>query len=159
MKTEYSRRMISLLVLVTASVATYAADVAPPAKRAAVVATAKALLEPSPADAVQVPTDAKNPFDPTEVKVDKGAKVNRPESDYDLLVLLAAQLNPSGMFIMGDSPILLLGQKKAKVGDKLSIPFDDVAYEVEITAIERNTFSLRFNKAEFTRSIQPGKTP
>ena len=86
-------------------------------------------------------------------------KSGRPESDKDLLAILADEIHPTG--VMGRDELVLLrkGQKGVKVNDKLTLSFDGVPYEVEVTAIDNYNFSLRFNQAEITRPIKPGKNP
>src|SRR6202000_2327519 len=107
----------------------------------------------------------KNPFNPegfggpspeelAAIAAAKAAKTSRPATDRDLLFALAGKLTPTGTLFAAGEPILLFGQKKMKLGDRLSINFDGSAYEVIITAIERTSFTLKYNNEEYTRPIQ-----
>jgi hypothetical protein len=137
---------------------TTSADIGAPQKRLASIELASHLLKtPAPAE-IQVPDGLRNPFDPTA-----GAKAEmksgRPESDKDLLAVLADEIHPTGVMGRDELVLLLKGQKGVKVNDKLTLSFDGVPYEVEVTAIDNYNFSLRFNQAEITRPIKPGKNP
>jgi hypothetical protein len=133
-------------------------DIGAPAKRSASIELASRLLRTSSPEEIQVPDGLRNPFDPTA-----GARVEmksgRPESDKDLLALLADEIHPTGVMGRDVLVLLLKGQKGVKVNDKLTLSFDGAAYEVEVTAIDNYNFSLRFNQAEITRPIKPGKNP
>jgi len=50
--------------------------------------------------------------------------------------------------------LLLKGQKGVKLNDKLTLSFDGATYDVEVTAVDHKSFSLRFNQAEITRPIK-----
>jgi hypothetical protein len=75
--------------------------------------------------------------------------------DRDLLANIAGTITPSGTIQVGEKQILLFGQKKLKVGDSISIVFQGVAYELQITGIERASYTLRLNQEEITRPIKP----
>lgn len=72
----------------------------------------------------------------------------------DILQAIAASLTPSGNFVMNGEHTLVFGQKRVKAGDFLTITFEGAEYTLEITAIERTSFSLRLNREEFTRPIK-----
>ncbi|MFA5264782.1 MAG: hypothetical protein WC378_13245 [Opitutaceae bacterium] len=169
-------RFLSLL-LVTSFVASPAlcepqvkSDILPGAQRQPAVALAQKLA--------QVPAlsplshDLKSPFNPPgfeqEDEDEAKAKVAaaaaepvKPKGDRDILEIIASKVNPSGTFIMGGEPMLLISKKKFKIGDSLTIAFDGRDYEIEITSIERTSFSLRLNRAEISRPIKsaPAKNP
>ncbi len=82
------------------------------------------------------------------------AVVVAPKSDRDILQGIAANLKPSGNFVIDGEAILLFGQKRVKAGDHLTITFEGIEYALEITAIERTSFTLRLNREEFTRPIK-----
>lgn len=138
-----------------------ASDILPPQKRTASLDLARALLTTKP---VEISTDEiaqKNPFNPIKPIVESES-VARPSathgdalSERDLLQRLAVTVTPSGTMQLGDQLILLFGQKKLKVGDRLPIVFQGATYELQISAIERTSFSLRINNAEITRPIKP----
>ena len=77
-----------------------------------------------------------------------------PRSNRDLLQAIAANLQPSGFFILGDEPTLVFGQKRVKAGGTITIRFEDADYTLEIASIERPNFTLRLNREEFTRPIK-----
>ena len=154
----------SILALVLCAGSLYAqpvvtADIEAPQKRAVSVELAARILKAPSPEEIQVPDGLRNPFDPTaEAKVEM--KSGRPGSDKELLELLADQLKPTGVMGRDDAMVLLLkGQKGVKLNDKLTLSFDGAAYEVEVSAIDNTSFSLRFNQAEITRPIKPGKNP
>jgi hypothetical protein len=82
----------------------------------------------------------------------------KPTTNLGLLELIASRINPSGTLILGGEPLLIFGQKRLRVGDRLTVTYDGLDYPLELTAIERTTFTLRLNSDEITRRIQPGKS-
>jgi hypothetical protein len=74
-----------------------------------------------------------------------------------VLEQLADRIVPSGIFHMGGKAILLFGQKKLTIGDRLTITFEGSNFDLVITAIGSTTFTLRYNSEEITRSLKPGK--
>jgi hypothetical protein len=136
-----------------------AVDVLPPAKRAATVELASKLLSPPASPAAAGPNV--NPFTLNGSRSDDGADeslaaANRAAimaSNRTLLEALSSQLEPKGTFIMGGEPIILLGQKKLKVGERYPITFEGAVYELEITSIETTRFSVRYKNEEITRPI------
>ncbi len=145
-------------------------DLAVPAKRETTVALAKTLLQPrvyavSPADAISpfAPPTFDQP-DPEELKSQRAAAaaaaagiVHRTPGDRGVLEQLAEKIVPSGIARLGGNAILLFGQKKLKVGDRLTITFEGNDYDLDITSIGNTNFTLRYNSEEITRSIKPGK--
>ena len=136
-------------------------DILPPQKRAASLDLARALLTTKPIEISSDEIAKKNPFNPVKpiVESEGAAKIQVAPggalSERDLLQSLAASVTPSGTMQLGDQLILLFGQKKLKVGDHLPIVFQGATYELQISAIERTSFSLRINNAEITRPIKP----
>jgi len=146
-------------------------DLVPAAKRAATVELASKIARQN--DPVPLPADYPHPFnppgfeqrDPEEEKAKAAAQVvsepAKPAGDREILEAIAPRVTPDGTAILPRTgePILFFRQKKLKVGDRLTITFDGRDYEVEISAIDRTTFTMRLNRAEITRPIKPGKTP
>jgi hypothetical protein len=147
-------------------------DLAPAAKRAATVELAGKIARPH--DPVPLPADYPRPFsppgfdqrDPEEEKAKTAAtqvatEAAKPTGDRQILEAIAPRVTPDGTALLPRTgePVLFFRQKKLKVGDHLTITFDGHDYEVEITAIDRTTFTMRLNSAEITRPIQPGKSP
>ena len=147
-------------------------DIIPSAKRAPTVELASKIARQN--DPAPLPADYPHPFsppgfdqrDPEEEKA-KAAAVQvatepaKPAGDRQILEAIAPRVTPDGTAILPRTgePVLFFRQKKLKVGDHLTITFDGRDYEVEITAIDRTTFTMRLNSAEITRPIQPGKSP
>ena len=77
-----------------------------------------------------------------------------PRSEREILQAIATSLKPSGNFILSGQPTLVFGQKRVKAGGLLTITFEGTEYTLEITAIERTSFTLRLNREEFTRPIK-----
>lgn len=146
-------------------------DLVPPQKRMATVELADRLVQPRVLAAM--PEKLVVPFnpvgfdqpDPEEVKAQQAANVAaaaagtpvRAVGDRNVLAALAEKLSPSGTAIIGGEPILLFGSRRLKVGDRLTVTFEGTDYQLDITAINRTTFTLRLNREEITRPIKPGK--
>lgn len=155
--------------LLASSVFAVTADIAGPVARKNAVTTAQKLAAETPMGAL--PAQLVNPFnpaafgepDPEEQAAIAAAKAaeaaavakTRPATDVDLLQQLAEKVNPSGIVSMNGEPLLIFGQKKLRVGDSLTVSYEGKDYKVELTGIQRSTFSLRFNHAELTRRINP----
>jgi hypothetical protein len=80
--------------------------------------------------------------------------VSGPRANRDLLQAIAANLQPSGYFVLGGEPTLVFGQKRVKAGGSITIRFEDADYTLQIVSIERPNFTLRLNNEEFTRPIK-----
>jgi len=166
--------LLSLFGLALLPAAMAQSDLLPPQRRAETVALAEKLLAPR-----QVKPLAENtpsPFappgfeqpDPEELAAQQAAAATasaaagaepRLVGDRAILEKLSEYIVPSGIARLGGEAILLFGQKKLKVGDRLTITFDGSDYELDITAIDRTTFTLRYHREEITRSIKPGNQP
>ena len=147
-------------------------DLVPAAKRAATVELAGKIARQH--DPVPLQADYPHPYnppgfdqrDPEEEKAKTAAaqvvtEAAKPTGDRQILETIAPRVTPDGTALLPRTgePVLFFRQKKLKVGDHLTITFDGHDYEVEITAIDRTTFTMRLNSAEITRPIQPGKSP
>lgn len=109
----------------------------------------------------QIGEDLLNPFAPKYAKPKENVpeKVARPISDREFLETLAAQLNPTGVLMLGDSALLTFREKKVKVGEMMKIVFDNHSYEVELVDVNRTAFTIKFNNVEVTRPIKSAKAP
>ena len=166
----------ALLALAAAHAGTTAApasDLVSPERRRPVVELAERLAKPSmPAP---LPADLVQPFnpaafgqpDPEELRAIAAAQAasaaasapSKPTTDSDFLRAIAARVLPSGSLILGGEPRLIFGRKRLRVGDQLTVTYEGQDYNLELTAIDRTTFTLRLNKDEITRPIKPPKTP
>ena len=142
------------------------ADLPPPAQRAAVVALARELAQPPPL--APLPDPLPHPLnppgfdqpDPAEVRAAAvAAGPAAPPGDREVLAQIAARIHPSGTIVLGGEPMLIFHQKRLKVGDHLGVAIDKADYDVEISAIDSTTFTLRLNGEEITCPIRPGKNP
>jgi hypothetical protein len=154
---------ISLALGLCAPLARAADEVVNPAKRAEAIAQAKALLGPKD----KMP-EIKDPFHSAAYNETLAANSGRPltpdapvprptsgpRTDRDILQAIAANLKPSGFFVLGGEPTLVFGQKRVKAGGTISIRFEDTDYTLEVASIERPNFTLRLNREEFTRPIK-----
>ena len=172
------RVLLPLLFAVWLPAALHAedSDLVTPQQRTGVVDMAKQLLQSRAL--VALAADAASPFappgfeqpDPEEVKAQQAAAaaagaavapVGQPSANAPdtpgVLQSLVERIVPSGIVRLGDERFLLFGQKKLKVGDRLTITYEGSDYDLDITAIGDNSFTLRHNHEEITRSIKSGK--
>ncbi len=169
MRTTATLLMRSLPLLGLCLLTARAADenVMSPAKRAEAIDQAKALLATK-----DKARDVKDPFHSIAYDETLAANSGRgsasvgaaesavarpvsgPRTSRDLLQAIAANLQPSGYFVLGGEPTLVFGQKRVKAGGTISIRFEDADYTLEIVSIERPNFTLRLNHDEFTRPIK-----
>ncbi len=149
--------LISVLVLSTGAVC--AQDISTPQKRMATLDVARTLLTTQPLIEGADKLEKKNPFNVkaavVEVTTATTPTVITTVADRDRLIALAPLVAPSGSLQLGDKSMLLFGQKRLKVGDSIPIVFQGVTYDLQISAIERTTFTLRLNNEEITRPIKP----
>jgi hypothetical protein len=147
------RHILSLLgsSILTATAAAKS-DLPTPDQRHASVVQAMALVQP--VASAPLPTNLKNPFVLSHSEMSTG--VSKPlAGDREILAAIATHIVPSGVVQVGDSPMLLLREKKLKVGDYLTITFEGTDYMVELAAISHSGFTLRLNKEEITQPINP----
>ncbi|HTB81551.1 MAG TPA: hypothetical protein VK717_11770 [Opitutaceae bacterium] len=128
-------------------------DLATPEQRRESVNLATALAQPqAPAP---LPASLRNPLGPPPPdKQEIAARQSvHHTGDHDVLAAIAPHIIPSGVMQIGDQPVLLLREKKLKVGDYLTITFEGTDYMVELAAINHSSFTLRLNKEEITQPI------
>jgi len=146
------------------------ADIAPPQRREATLDTAEKLTQrqaPQP-----VSPEIASPFNPANfdqaepgTKNPTGASAGStapvqpppPPGDRDILENLASRLTPSGTVVMGGKPLLIIDRNRFEVGTKFIVTFNEQDYELELVAIDRTTFTLRYRGEEITRPIKPVK--
>jgi hypothetical protein len=157
MKTH--RVLLAALVLGAAGLVAHGqGKIASPAKRQASLDLAAKLLAPRENAAASLPAGLANPFNPTASRK-TGVSSSAARSDREILEGIAARITPTGAMMFGNSPLLLLREKKLKVGESLTIPFEGADYLVVITEITPTSFRVRLNREEITRPIKPGKAP
>jgi len=130
-------------------------DLASPEQRHDAVNRAMALAEPQPP--VPLPADLKNPLAPHQGDKQEivSKKAGHASGDREVLAAIATRIVPSGVMQLNDQPVLLLREKKLKVGDYLTITFEGADYMVELAAISHSSFTLRLNKEEITQPLNP----
>jgi hypothetical protein len=157
------KSLVLLLIVIVAPLGLLAevvSDILPAQKRAETLVLARTLLTLKPTESSEEDLAAKNPFNPIQL-LSQGVEVGQNTiqapalvSDRELLKTLADSVMPSGMMQLGDKTILLVGRKKLKVGDRISVNSEGTPYELEVSAIDRTSFSLRLKNEEITRPIK-----
>jgi hypothetical protein len=147
------RYILPVLALsMLAATAAAKSDLPTPEQRRKSVNQAMALVQPAAPG--PLPTDLENPF--VLSRDQKNTEISqRLIGDQQVLAAIAPHIVPTGVVQVGDSPILLLREKKLKVGDYLTITFEGNDYLVEVSAISHFSFTLRLNKEEITQPINP----
>lgn len=165
----YSLFRASLVVFLAgvAFAAKPTSDLQPLHKRQLTVTAGERLASrkvPSP-----VPADLPSPFNPKDFEkpdpadpgyqapvVTAGSQPVKPVSppgDRETLETLAAQILPSGMIERGKR-LLTIGGKFFEVGTRFVASYSNQEYELELVAIDRTTFTLRYRGEEITRPIK-----
>lgn len=134
-----------------------AADLPPPKTRQVAVDAATALVSRQ-RDKPQVPGNIVNPFIGKELPVSPVAQpqenLNTALAAADLLGRLAANIAASGTANIGGQSILLVGQKRLKVGDTVRISFESQVYELSIVSISTTSFTIKKGELTHTRPIR-----
>lgn len=159
------RRLIHLFALsgvsLTISSAAYAqSDLVPPNIRGQVVSDAVRVAEMRGAP-VTLPDPLPNPFIPKASEVEVVPDVVAPPVDTapvlggaELLAKLAVQVPATGTVSLGGEPMLLLGQKRLKVGDTVTISFEGQSYELSIAAVTSTSFTVKRGENIYTRPVR-----
>ncbi len=159
------RSLIHLLTLPVAfislgSAARAQSDLVAPDIRGKVVADAIRIAEMR-GGAVTVPETLPNPFVPKTSQVEAPPDVVAPPVDIapalggaELLATLAARVPATGTVNLGGEPMLLLGQKRLKVGDTVTISFEGQGYELSIAAVTSTSFTVKRGENIYTRPVR-----
>lgn len=160
------------------------ADLVPPAKRATTVETAQRLAKVT--EVAPLPDDMPQPFappnfdqpDPEEVRaasaaLARAAQAPRPTAaggggeapgqppramgDREVLEAMGPKIPSQGTIVLNGTTWLILPTLRVHVGNKFTVSFKGQDYDLELTAIDNTTFTLRLNNEEFTRPIKSGK--
>jgi hypothetical protein len=151
---SHGRYILPVLAwVILAATAAAKSDLASAEKRNDSLNQALTLIQP--ATPAPLPADLKNPFILSRDSNSSEGGKKLLSSDREVLEAVAPHIVPSGVVQVGDSPILLLGEKKLKVGEYLTITFAGTEYLVELAAISHSSFTLRLNKEEITQPINP----
>lgn len=88
--------------------------------------------------------------EPGEVAIERRAEL----SDREILQKLALQIEPSGYFVVGGEPVLLINGRRLRAGDSVNVNFEGLVYQVVISSIESNSFTLRLRQQELRRELK-----
>jgi hypothetical protein len=160
---------LGLMTTLSSSFAAVVSDIPDVAVRRDTVASALRLVEA--ASIAPLPTGIVNLFNPAafnQPDADELAALAaaqaadalnsanaKPATETDLLERIADRIVPSGTLTLGDETLLVFGQKRLRVGDHLTVTYEGKDHDLELTKIQRLTFTLRLNRAEITRRINP----
>lgn len=156
------------------------ADVLAPEQRRAVLD--KAARYARPAEAAPVAPDLVTPFDPAGFEKPDASEARQarnenrgaapgaaaeakpdqppvPATDQELLATVAGRIPTTGTIILGGRPLLISGTNRIEVGSRFTVVYNGQEYELELVAIDRTTFTVRYKTEEFTRPIKLGRTP
>lgn len=176
MKTRYIVAMVAAQLVLGTTVAFGAAaqsrsDIVLPLKRQATVELAERLTKPpTPAP---VPAELKHPFNPPDfnqpdpndpqASAPKAAPATPgapaqpagPASDREVLEALAMRIPSTGTLGRPDgTTLLVVGRNRLRVGDVFTVTYNNHDYDLELVAIDRTTFTLRYRNEETTRPIK-----
>ena len=74
--------------------------------------------------------------------------------DREILSTLASQIVALGMVELRGTPRLVIGNRLFEVGTRFTAAYNSQHYEVELVAMDRTTFTLRYRGEEVTRPIK-----
>ncbi|HEX9781150.1 MAG TPA: hypothetical protein VGA56_00260 [Opitutaceae bacterium] len=80
--------------------------------------------------------------------------VRPAKSGEQILEGVAPRISPTGTMLLGTEQYLLIGGRRYRVGDQISVTFEEMVYAVEIASIERNSYTLRLNETELRRDFK-----
>jgi len=89
-----------------------------------------------------------------------GLPVRQPP-DREILENLAAKLPATGTIIKPNGePLLIFGRRNMAIGSQFTVADAGTGqeYDLELVAIDRTTFTLRYRNEEITRPIKSGKS-
>jgi hypothetical protein len=82
-----------------------------------------------------------------------------PPTDHELLASIVDKISPSGTTIFRGKPMLTFGKRFVKIGSHFTVTYKGTDYDLELTDVDGSNYTLRYNREEITRPIQPGKSP
>ena len=106
---------------------------------------------PAPAAATPAP-GATSPAAPAPA-----APAAAPATPRETLEAIASQITPSGTMIFRGRPRLLISGRPFEVGTRFTASYNNEDYELELVAIDRTTFTLRYRGEDVTRPIKPAR--
>ncbi|MEO7412738.1 MAG: hypothetical protein ABIZ81_05215 [Opitutaceae bacterium] len=169
-RSRFLRRVLfaSIPVFFAASAYAAASEITSTDKRRRVVETATKLA--TPGLAAPLPDDLALPFSPPGFGLSDAderaaaaaanGKSAGPKalSDREVLEQIASQIPPSGTIFVGDEARLIFRNNSVKIGAHFTVNLNGQPYDLELIKIDRTTFTLRLNREEITRPINPAKS-
>ena len=138
-------------------------DLVAPKLREQVVADAVRVAQARNSE-VTLPSPTPNPFIPREL-APSGPPSAAPEATpvvpvngAEILARIAAQIPATGTVTIGGEPILLLGQKRLKVGELFTISFEGRSHELQLAAVTSTSFTVRRGENVHTRPVHISAT-
>ena len=156
----------ALLAAPLARAAMPASDILPPDLRRTTVEKAQRLAQPPPPP--NVPADLPSPFAPAGYEDSDGSEAGQPAakseappppSNQQVLETLADKIPTTGTIIMRGTPLLVSGTNRIEVGSRFTVVYNGKEYELELVAIGRTTFTVRYKGEQFTRPIKLVTSP
>jgi len=154
-------------------------DIPPPLKRQSAIQLAQRLAARTPPPPVS--PDLPSPFNPPDFEKREPAEAPAgpanvahpggatspgganaasaqpppPLGDRAILEAVAEKIPATGMILFGSKPILTVaGGRRFEIGSTFTVSYDNQDYDLEVVAIDRTTFTLRYRGEEVTRSIR-----
>jgi hypothetical protein len=157
---------LSPLPVFAAAAAKGKSDILPPARRQPSVDRAAKIAE-APV-VLPLPEELPTPFNPPDfdrLEPDERPAPPQPvvkqapsagNADREILESLAERIKPTGTLTGRDGKPMLTfpDARRLSVGQGFVVTDKDMNYELEIVAIDRTTFTLRYRKEEIVRPIR-----
>ncbi len=90
-----------------------------------------------------------NPFTPGIILNSVEEEVEEaPESAEELLAILAPKVKPTGIFSLGGYFIMIIKEERLRIGSLVTVNYGEKDYELTVTSIQRNSYTLKFRDAE-----------
>lgn len=113
----------------------------------------KAIPARTPGAGPPLPPSASADRGATTIAVGPSVTPTVPGSDRELLEQLAGRIPSSGVILFGARSLLVVGGKRYEVGSRFAVTLAGQDYEVQVVAIDRLTFTLRYRGEQYTRPI------
>lgn len=181
MKTSLSRipLLLSFLLLVpaaaqAANAVKSTAEILPATRRQVTIKLAEELLTRTAPPAIAA--DLPSPFNPVDFDKPDASEIKAgpagpagpaapggavvaakpPATDRSILEAIAARIPVTGTMTGRDGKPILTGSngKRFSVGNSFTVSYDNQDYDLEVVAIDRTTFTLRYRGEEITRNIR-----
>lgn len=141
-------------------------DLASPKVREKVLADAAVVLEKR-GEPAALPSPMPNPFVAKPGADDAGPAAPAPAAGPPAapaaaanagvgvqLAQLASRIPATGVITVGGAPILLVGQKRLRIGDTFTVTLDGQAHDLSIAAIGSTSFTVRRGDSIHTRPVR-----